>query len=87
MYYLTSHQALEFILGWLTEVMNSTNVSNFLQDEVFNRGQYFAAMMEMIFPLLIGKSKNIEQTIQAVMHTHLKAPKCKLDENGFAKVK
>lgn len=69
------------------EVMNSTNVSIFLQNKVFSQGQYFAAMMEMIFPLLIGKNKNIERTIQAIMHTYLKAPKCKLDENGFAKVK
>lgn len=68
-------------------VMNSTNVPIFLQNKVFNQGQYFAAMMEMIFPLLIGKSKNVERTIQVLMHTHLKAPKCKLDENGFAKVK
>lgn len=71
----------------LVEIMDATNVNQYLQNKVENRGPYYMAMIGLVFPLLTGKDKNVQRTIKAIINSHFDTPKCQLTTDGFAKIK
>lgn len=71
----------------LVEVMDATDVNQYWQNKVEDRGPYYMAMIELVFPLLTGKDKNVQRTIKAIINSHFDAPKCQLTTDGFAKIK
>lgn len=71
----------------LVEIMDATDVNQYWQNKVENRGPYYMAMIELVFPLLTGKDKNVQRTIKAIINSHFDAPKCQLTTDGFAKIK
>lgn len=71
----------------LVEVMDATDVKQYWQNKVEDRGPYYMAMIELVFPLLTGKDKNVQRTIKAIINSHFDAPKCQLTTDGFAKIK
>lgn len=71
----------------LVEIMDATDVNQYWQNEVEDRGPYYMAMIGLIFPLLTGMNKNVQRTIKAIINSHFDAPKCQLTTDGFAKIK
>ena len=71
----------------LVEIMDATDVNQYWQNEVENRGPYYMAMIGLVFPLLTGMDKNVQRTIKAIINSHFDAPKCQLTTDGFAKIK
>ena len=71
----------------LVEIMDATDVNQYWQNEVEDRGPYYMAMIGLVFPLLTGKDKNVQRTIKAIINSHFDAPKCQLTTDGFAKIK
>lgn len=71
----------------LVEVMDATDVNQYWQNKVEDRGPYYMAMIGLVFPLLTGMNKNVQRTIKAIINSHFDAPKCQLTTDGFAKIK
>lgn len=71
----------------LVEIMDATDVNQYWQNEVEDRGPYYMAMIGLVFPLLTGMDKNVQRTIKAIINSHFDAPKCQLTTDGFAKIK
>ena len=71
----------------LVEVMDATDVNQYWQNKVEDRGPYYRAMIGLVFPLLTGMNKNVQRTIKAIINSHFDAPKCQLTTDGFAKIK
>lgn len=71
----------------LVEVMDATDVNQYWQNKVEDRGPYYMAMIGLVFPLLTGMDKNVQRTIKAIINSHFDAPKCQLTTDGFAKIK
>lgn len=71
----------------LVEIMDATDVNQYWQNEIEDRGPYYMAMIGLVFPLLTGMDKNVQRTIKAIINSHFDAPKCQLTTDGFAKIK
>lgn len=71
----------------LVEIMDATDVNQYWQNEVEDRGPYYMAMIGLVFPLLTGTNKDVQRMIKAIINSHFDAPKCQLTTDGFAKIK